>query len=226
MAGVFETVASVMARFGIPEYIWRPILELESGGDPYARAVTPREDSRGLFQINVVAHPQYATTNLYDPAVNAEIAARDFLLPAFSAVRDVPDPAAQAAYVYREGIRPQWTADLDARVRARAVELASQQKPIIPGGEIRAAPPEDAWTRFWRGFSDFITRRPKTPSLQEELEARKALGIGGQRTAELERVVRSTADLRLGGRLVYLLFILLLAVAAYLFLSRTFQAEG
>lgn len=53
----------------------------ESGGNPRAHLVVTqpapgfgREDSRGLFQINVLAWPQYASRNLYDPAVNAATA--------------------------------------------------------------------------------------------------------------------------------------------------------
>jgi hypothetical protein len=32
------------------------------------------EDSRGIWQINVDAHPQYKNVNLYDPAINAQAA--------------------------------------------------------------------------------------------------------------------------------------------------------
>jgi hypothetical protein len=46
----------------------------ESGGKTDAHAVNAREDSRGLWQINVRAHPEYASANLYDPAVNAQAA--------------------------------------------------------------------------------------------------------------------------------------------------------
>jgi len=45
----------------------------ESGGDTDAHALTSREDSRGLWQINVRAHPELAA-NLYDPATNARAA--------------------------------------------------------------------------------------------------------------------------------------------------------
>ena len=40
---------------------------------------TSREDSRGLFQINVNAHPQYSNYNLFDPDVNASVAYQVFL---------------------------------------------------------------------------------------------------------------------------------------------------
>jgi hypothetical protein len=46
----------------------------ESGGNSNARALTSREDSRGLWQINVRAHPEFASSNLYDPATNARAA--------------------------------------------------------------------------------------------------------------------------------------------------------
>lgn len=49
-----------------------------SGGDPTAHCLNCfpgiKEDSRGLWQINVDAHPQYAAWNLYDPATNARAA--------------------------------------------------------------------------------------------------------------------------------------------------------
>jgi cell wall-associated NlpC family hydrolase len=45
----------------------------ESGGNGTAHA-TRGEDSRGLWQINMNAHPQWANSNAYDPAVNARLA--------------------------------------------------------------------------------------------------------------------------------------------------------
>jgi hypothetical protein len=49
------------------------VARAESGGDPNAHA-TAGEDSRGLWQINVRAHPDAAGLNLYDPQVNANYA--------------------------------------------------------------------------------------------------------------------------------------------------------
>jgi hypothetical protein len=46
----------------------------ESRGNPQAHAVTSREDSRGLWQINVRAHPELAGWNLYSPQTNARAA--------------------------------------------------------------------------------------------------------------------------------------------------------
>jgi hypothetical protein len=44
----------------------------ESGGNTNARLYNPPvEDSRGLWQINLLAHKQYASWNLYDPQQNA-----------------------------------------------------------------------------------------------------------------------------------------------------------
>ena len=46
----------------------------ESSGNPTAHLLTSREDSRGLWQINVRAHPSYDANRLYDPAYNAAAA--------------------------------------------------------------------------------------------------------------------------------------------------------
>lgn len=53
------------------------IAELESGFLTGARN-TKGEDSRGLFQINVLAHPYLLDKNLFDPQVNVYYAARIF----------------------------------------------------------------------------------------------------------------------------------------------------
>lgn len=49
------------------------IAACESSFDTHAHN-TSGEDSRGLMQINVDAHPQYANYNLFDPQVNCNIA--------------------------------------------------------------------------------------------------------------------------------------------------------
>src|SRR4051795_8298330 len=46
----------------------------ESSGNPHARLNTSAEDSRGLWQINLHAHPNYANADLYDPLTNARAA--------------------------------------------------------------------------------------------------------------------------------------------------------
>jgi len=119
---VLSKVRKVAESFGIPEWIWRPIMDLESGGNPKARAVTQYEDSRGLFQINVLANPQYATSNLYDPEVNARIAFQDFINPAWLKVKQDTNlsESDKAAYVWKEGIRPQWTDEKNQAVRQKA----------------------------------------------------------------------------------------------------------
>jgi hypothetical protein len=63
------------AGFGITDGITATAIAIaESGGDPKQQYVTDREDSRGLWQINTKAHPEYASQNLYDPGTNAKAA--------------------------------------------------------------------------------------------------------------------------------------------------------
>lgn len=60
---------------------WRLIVAVaiakgESGWNTSAHALTSREDSRGLWQINVNAHPWGKSINLYNDEVNARAARR------------------------------------------------------------------------------------------------------------------------------------------------------
>jgi hypothetical protein len=115
-----------MDDYDIPEYIWKPIMLTESNGNPYTSVANANEVSKGLFQINVKAHPQYADLDLFDPVVNAGIAARNFILPAYlQAKRITSDKKQQALISYsglknpdnpsegylsgNAGIRPSWT---------------------------------------------------------------------------------------------------------------------
>lgn len=116
---VENTVKSVMDSYGIPSNIWRPIMSRESSGNPAARNITSDEHSIGLFQINIVANPGYIGQDLTDPTVNATIAARDFISPAYEKSKSLfpGDEEAQAVYTYKEGIRPYWTSDLEESFR-------------------------------------------------------------------------------------------------------------
>ena len=50
------------------------ICQCESGNDTFARLLTSREDSRGLMQINIFAHPEYESIDLYNPQLNCNVA--------------------------------------------------------------------------------------------------------------------------------------------------------
>jgi len=129
---VITKVKAVMDSRGIPEYVWLPIAYTESSFNPNAHALTSREDSRGLFQINLTAHPQFESYNLYDPTVNATLAADDFINPAYTwAIQQgftdhlsiaeitysgLKNPnSSKSSYVPSGGIRPAWTAATKAR---------------------------------------------------------------------------------------------------------------
>jgi hypothetical protein len=58
------------------------IAECESGFNPEAKCLNcfgVSEDSRGLWQINLNAHPQYKNVNLFDPQINANAAYQVYL---------------------------------------------------------------------------------------------------------------------------------------------------
>lgn len=47
------------------------VAKAESGWDPSNRYVTSEEDSRGLWQINTYAHPEFNLSRLFEPDYNA-----------------------------------------------------------------------------------------------------------------------------------------------------------
>jgi hypothetical protein len=133
-------VKSIFNMLGVPDYIWYPIMMEESGGNSGSNANNAKEDSRGLFQINVKAHPQWANVDLYDTKTNATYAATYFILPAYKAAvkKGITDPAAQAEYVWRYGIKPNWALVVkngkDVSLKERAQEISGGvADPTVPG---------------------------------------------------------------------------------------------
>ncbi len=74
-------LAGIAGGAGFPKRQWPTagaVGYAESRGNPKAHALTPQEDSRGLWQINVRAHPWGKGMDLYDPRTNATAALRVF----------------------------------------------------------------------------------------------------------------------------------------------------
>jgi hypothetical protein len=65
-------VNEVAKKYNVPHWIWYPIAMTESGGNPHNQTVTDSEDSRGIFQVNIFAHPDANASMLYDAKYNAE----------------------------------------------------------------------------------------------------------------------------------------------------------
>jgi len=67
-----EALTDLVIRTGFPDARMAvAIILAESGGVPNARTRSSREDSVGLFQINLKAHPQYTAEEMADPGRNA-----------------------------------------------------------------------------------------------------------------------------------------------------------
>jgi hypothetical protein len=98
---------------------------MESGGNPNAHASTSKEDSRGLFQINLKAHPQWKNVNLYDPVENARLAADNFLSPALYRAGNagLTSEGDITAYVWKNGIRPAWTEQKNQSIRQKVADF-------------------------------------------------------------------------------------------------------
>ena len=119
----YYSIKEIMDSFGIPEWIWSPIAQLESNFNPTARGITDKEYSVGVFQINLMAHPEYSKYNLDDPKQNAYAIAdlwqkRGVIEKALALPQEM-----QAAYVWRYGSRPAWSDALNDRVTNLSKEV-------------------------------------------------------------------------------------------------------
>lgn len=173
---VESTVMGIMDRYNIPVEIWKPIMLKESSGNPAARAITADEHSIGLFQINIVANPGYIGQDLTDPAVNAEIAARDFILPAYQKAQGLyPDNLeSQAVYTYKYGIRPQWTESVESVFRGYFQDVSQT---VAGGGPSLPSPGLPDRGSFGReGGTDLS--EPVQLGLWDNLGAKIIVGIG------------------------------------------------
>ena len=111
-AEILKMLDTASQKSGIPLAVLYSIVMNESGGDPTSRAITDKEDSRGLFQVNVMAHPDANASQLFNPQYNI-----DYMLPELTRVyKDAVSKGLSglsvALYVEKNGERPQWTANV------------------------------------------------------------------------------------------------------------------
>lgn len=169
--GIYNQVAPLMEAAGIPEYIWAPIMELESSGNPFALADTPKEYSIGLFQINTKAHPEYAGYNLNDPRENA-LAIIDLWerRGVIEKARSLPIEE-QAAYVWRYGSRPAWTPEKERRITELSKEYLSQKhNPVFDVDYNKITLPFETKGEV---FTQYLEGLPDSPNFPQKNEVRK-----------------------------------------------------
>ena len=181
-------VKVIMDEYGVPTAIWYPIMLMESGGNP--KSHNPKgEDSRGVFQINLYAHPQWSNLNLYDPEINARIAAENFLLPAYKKAQDkgLTSTIDQAEYVWRYGIRPKWTVEKANSIRQAASSFS------LPTGSVEESPavevntPTESYWQKWLKYQKLLLAGKWT-----EAEAYRA-GWTVEGTGQIEKDISEEA---------------------------------
>jgi len=102
--------------YGVPTSILYAVCMAESGGNPNAHTVTSKEDSRGLFQVNILAHPDANSTQLFDPNYNIQYEVPKLAATYQLGLREGYSGVSLAQYVEEYGERPQWTPTVAARV--------------------------------------------------------------------------------------------------------------
>lgn len=129
---IIQTIKPIFDKAGVPISTWLTIAMCESDLNTHSMLDNKLEISKGLFQINVVAHPKYKDVNLFDPIINAEIACKDFISHAYAQAKNIScieltralitysglyDPySSKSKYINNgAGIRPRWTAQLRSK---------------------------------------------------------------------------------------------------------------
>lgn len=115
---ILSTVFGVGQKYGVPPEILYAVGMTESGFNPNAHALTSKEDSRGIFQVNVKAHPDANSGMLFNPEYNA-----NYIMPTLaSAYNEGKNKGLSgsdlAVYVERYGERPAWNSTVENKVRS------------------------------------------------------------------------------------------------------------
>lgn len=142
---VYAAVKNMMFYFGdIPDWLWFPIMMGESTGDPNASA----GGGHGLFQIQTEGLDLEQRKNdwgfstieeLYNPTINARIAAEHVLFPSYKEITDqigaregtldLNDLEVRkeiAVYVWQNGVRPKWTDQLKIKIEKYVEEFSTK----------------------------------------------------------------------------------------------------
>jgi hypothetical protein len=115
---IFDLLTQIGNDTGLPADVWYPIVMFESRGNPLSHALTSKEDSRGLFQVNIKAHPNANSSKLFDPEYNAK-----YQMPYLARVYKQGYSKGLrgedlTVYVERYGQRPSWNSSKEASIRS------------------------------------------------------------------------------------------------------------
>jgi hypothetical protein len=148
---IIEKVDKIAQKYGIPKSVWYPIMMLESGGNPNARAFVNSqkakelgqgaEDSRGLFQINTFVWKDANSTLLYDPEYNAEYSFKNIIGPSTKKGIEMGYSGWELTkYVEKHGQRPKWTDKVESALYKRYTDLVGGNPDLTLVTSLEAAP--------------------------------------------------------------------------------------
>ena len=133
-SNVTNILKNAAVKFGIPFEILYAVVMTESGGNPNSHALTSKEDSRGLFQVNIKAHPDANSGQLFNPEYNANYWVPQ-LVPSYKqGLSKGLSGADLAAYVERYGERPAWTSAVDSSIRKHYADITGGK--VTTGGQL------------------------------------------------------------------------------------------
>ena len=160
----YKQVYQNMKDQGIPPWVWYPIMMCESGGDPKAWNSSLTENSKGLFQINIMANPKYHSYDLFNPGINAALIAKYWIKPVWDKgkYRYNWPSLVGCKDCYKNGVLPFWTVDLEEKVEKLYYQVKNVKYDILNPdicyiGEVRVeadiSPGITGITKILRGYA-------------------------------------------------------------------------
>jgi hypothetical protein len=135
-----KILTDVGNEYNLPRSVWFPIVMYESGGNPLAQQVTDKEDSRGLFQVNTMAHPDANSMKLFDPEYNARYQMPELSRVYEKGLNEGLTGVELTKYVARYGQRPQWTETVSSNI---------DKFYLLSGADADATTPDAMQVGFW-----------------------------------------------------------------------------
>jgi hypothetical protein len=125
---IYSKVKSIADQYGLPDYVWYPIIMTESGGNP--DSIGDNGQSFGLFQINKPSHPTFDLLQYNNPTYQAEYQIPYLVEIYKQGVNQGVQGVELTKYVEKYGQRPVWNNTVSSNIEKYYLEITGGNKSV------------------------------------------------------------------------------------------------